>query len=95
YVAEFTQPLVVTVGNVKNVAVRFTCVTPHCTFPPSDQPDTVTRVDPATYDVRVVKGKAEIALTVAGPAPGAYTVLAYPSTARRRAGAVAFILTAR
>ena len=94
YVAEF-GPLEVAVGNVKNVAVRFTCVTRGCTFAPSDQPDTVTRVDPATYDVRAVNGKAEISLTLSGPSPGPYTVLAYPNTARRHAGAVAFTLTAR
>ena len=95
YVTVFTTPLVVSVGNAKNVAVRFSCASRGCTFPPSDQPDTVNRVDPASYDVKAVGGKAEISLTLATLAPGRFTVLAYPSTARRRAGAVAFTLIAR
>ena len=95
YVTVFTTPLRVWVGAAKNVAVRFSCVTAGCTLPPQDQPDTVVRVDPTSYDVKVVKGQAEVSLTLATTEPGTFTVLAYPSTARRHAGAVAFILTAR
>ena len=95
YVTVFPTPLRVAVGAAKNVAVRFSSVTAGCTLPPQDQPDTVVRVDPASYDVKVVKGNAEISLTLATGAPGTFTVLAYPSTARHRAGAVAFTLVAR
>ena len=95
YWTTFAAPLRVSTGAVKNVAIRFTCASRGCTFPPQDQPDTVNRVDPTSYDVKVVNGTAEITLTIATAAPETVTVLAYPSTARAHAGAVAFTLTAR
>ena len=57
YETHFEHALVVVVSPAKT-KVRFRCITPGCEFPASDQPDTVSRVDPSAYDVAAVKGEA-------------------------------------
>lgn len=63
YETHFDDALVVKAG--KGVAkVRFRCITRGCEFPPSDQPDNVSRVGASAYDVVPKKGLASIKLIV-------------------------------
>jgi hypothetical protein len=80
YEAKFDGALVVQVSPAKT-KVRFRCVTSGCEFPASDQPDTVTRVDPNAYDVAAVKGRASIRLTVWTVTPENVVVVAQPADA--------------
>jgi len=97
YVTTFAHPLVVTVRGKNRGKIRFSCISPGCRFPPSDQPDSVTRFDPRSYDVEPEKGKASIELTLATPAPGTFTVIAYPAAdaAKKNRPEVRFTLVAR
>lgn len=78
YEAKFDGALVVRVSRAIT-KIRFRCVTRGCEFPPSDQPDTVTRVDPNAYDVMAVKGQASIKLTVWTVTPENVVVVAQPA----------------
>lgn len=80
YEAKFDRALVVRVFPAKT-KVRFRCVTRGCEFPASDQPDTVTRVDPNAYDVAAVKGQASIKLTIWTVTPENVIVVAQPAGA--------------
>jgi hypothetical protein len=62
--------------------IRFRCITPGCEFPPSDQPDSVSRVDPSAYDVTVAKGAAAIKLTIWTTTPESVVVVAQPAGAK-------------
>ena len=79
YETKFDHALVVRV--TPSQKVRFRCVTRGCEFPASDQPDTVTRVDPNAYDVAAVKGQASIKLTVWTITPENVVVVAQPAGA--------------
>ncbi len=63
YEAVFTKPLVVHV-TPDDAKVRFTCITPGCTFPPQVQGDNVNRANASAYDVDADNGVASISLTV-------------------------------
>lgn len=63
YETVFTKPLVVRVSP-KDAKVRFTCITPGCTFPPQVQGDNVNRAGANAYDVDADNGVASIKLTV-------------------------------
>lgn len=78
----FDGALVVAVVPAKT-KVRFRCITKGCVFPASDQPDSVSRVDPSAYDVATAKGRASIKLTIWTPAPEDVVVTAQPAGAAR------------
>jgi hypothetical protein len=92
YEATFDAALAVNVSPA-TAKVRFRCITPGCEFPPSDQPDSVTRVDPSAYDVASAKGTASIKLTIWTTAPENVVVVAQP--AGRADPQVRFILNER
>lgn len=79
YETKFDHALVVHI--TPTAKVRFRCVTRGCEFPASDQPDTVTRVDPNAYDVAAVKGQASIRLTIWTVTPENVVVVAQPADA--------------
>ncbi len=81
YEVDFNAALVVNVSPAK-VKVRFRCITRGCEFPPSDQPDTVARVDGSAYDVQSVKGMASIKLTIWTVTPENVVVVAQPAGAK-------------
>ena len=78
YETKFDRALVVRVAPAKT-KVRFRCITRGCEFPASDQPETVTRVDPNAYDVAAVKGQASIKLTIWTDTPENVVVVAQPA----------------
>jgi hypothetical protein len=78
YETKFDKALVVD-GAPDKTKIRFRCITKGCEFPASDQPDTVTRVDPSAYDATSVKGEAAIKLTVWTVTPENVVVTAQPS----------------
>jgi hypothetical protein len=78
YETKFDAALVVNVAPDKT-KVRFRCITRGCEFPASDQPDTVSRVDPAAYDVLSAKGTAAIKLTIWTVTPEDVVVVAQPA----------------
>jgi hypothetical protein len=78
YETRFDAALVVAVASPQT-KVRFRCVTRGCEFPPSDQPDTVARVDGSAYDVTSVKGEASIKLTIWTLTPENVVVIAQPA----------------
>ena len=93
YETHFDQALVVSAG--KRVAkVRFRCVTAGCEFPPADQPDAVSRVDPSAFDVAVKNGSASIKLIVWTVTPETVIVEARPAQAAKGAAA-RFVLNER
>jgi hypothetical protein len=99
YDADF-KPLVVRVPGHEtgDIAVRFWCVTPRCIFPKADVPDTTSRVDTRSWDVKVAKGEAVLkVVTLEVKAPGTFLVLAAPvvNGKVRSAHAVRFVLTVR
>jgi hypothetical protein len=81
YETDFNAALVVNVSPAK-LKVRFRCITHGCEFPASDQPDTVSRVDAAAYDVQGVKGTASIKLTIWTITPENVVVVAQPADAK-------------
>ena len=81
YEAKFDHALVVD-GAPNKMKIRFRCITKGCEFPASDQPDTVTRVGPAAYDVASVKGEATIKLTVWTVTPENVVVTAQASSGK-------------
>jgi hypothetical protein len=93
YETKFDHALVVLVSPAKS-KVRFHCITRGCEFPASDQPDTVTRVDPSTYDVASVKGEAAIKLIVWTVTPENVVVVAELSTGAKQPQ-VRFLLNER
>ena len=93
YETKFDAALAVNVSPAK-IKVRFRCVTRGCEFPASDQPDTVSRVDPSTYDVTSVKGVASIKVTIWTLTPETVTVVAQPAEGAGRPQ-VRFVLNAR
>jgi hypothetical protein len=100
YVTAFPKPLVVRLigHHEQHAAVRFRCVTPGCVLAPSDQPDSVSRVDRQSYDVKSDdKGTANVAVTLQIPAPGTYLIVASPVVDGKpqRSGTASFALTAR
>ena len=79
YETHFDTALVV---NVKPaMKVRFRCITRGCEFPPSDQPDNVSRVDASAYDVTSAKGEATIKLIVWTTTPENVVIVAQPADA--------------
>ncbi len=92
YETRFGAALVVRVSPAKST-VRFHCVTPGCEFPPSDQPASVTRVDPSTYDVASAKGIASIKLIIWTITPENVVVVAQLPDAGRPQ--VRFVLNVR
>jgi len=98
YDAEFARSLVVSVpGHDGDLEVHFWCASPNCVLPISEQPDSVSRVDPRTYAVKVQKGRAELHLTLGVRTPGTYVVMAAPvvNDKLRLTGAARFVLTVR
>jgi hypothetical protein len=89
YETKFDAALVVTVSPAKT-KVRFRCITRGCEFPASDQPDSVSRVDPGAYDVASSKGEASIKLTIWTVTPEDVVVVAQP--ADRSTPQVRFVL---
>lgn len=78
YETQFNAALVVKAG--KGVTkVRFRCITRGCEFPPADEPDNVSRVDAAAFDVVPKKGLASIKLVVWTTTPENVVVVAQPS----------------
>lgn len=94
YLTEFRQQLVVHVAGAVE-RIRFSCASPHCDFAPSEQPDTVHRVDENAYDVDVREGKASVTLTLSTPTLGTYLVTARPAAGHSSTRSVRFALTAR
>jgi hypothetical protein len=82
YETRFDDALVVRVSPAK-IKVRFRCITRGCEFPPSDQPDTVSRVDASAYDVESRQGLATIKLTVWTVTPENVVVVAQPTGAAK------------
>jgi hypothetical protein len=82
YELDIPAALVVNVSPA-DVKVRFRCVTPGCEFPPSDQPDSVTRVDASAYDVTAKNGAATIKLTIWTASPESVVVVAQPAGAKQ------------
>jgi hypothetical protein len=100
YTAAFDKPLVVHLDgpHAPHAVVRFTCISPGCTLPPSLQPDSVSRVDPRSYDVKSDDhDTAQIDVTLQFPTPGTYVVVAAPvvNGKPQPRGTVRFVLTAR
>jgi hypothetical protein len=92
YETDFHDALVVKAA--KGVAkVRFRCITRGCEFPPSDQPDNVSRVDASAYDVEPKKGIASIKLIVWTVTPEDVIIVAQPS--ERPGPRVRFVLNER
>jgi hypothetical protein len=100
YDAAFTKPLVVRLigHHARHALVRFTCISRDCELAPSDQPDSVTRVDPRSYNVKSDDdGTATISVTLQVDTPSTNVVRAAPvidDKALTR-GTADFILTAR
>jgi len=100
YDAAFTTPLVVRLlgHHARHAVVRFTCITRDCALAQSDQPDSVTRVDPRSYDVKSDDdGTASISVTLQVDTPSTNVVRAAPvvdGTPLAR-GTADFVLTAR
>jgi hypothetical protein len=92
YETRFDAALVVRVSPAKT-KVRFRCITRGCEFPASDQPDSVSRVDPSAYDVVSAKGEASIKLTIRTITPENVVVVAQPAGASKPQ--VRFILNER
>lgn len=82
YETRFDAALVVRVTPAKT-KVRFRCITRGCEFPASDQPDSVSRVDPSAYDVTSAKGEASIKLTIWTITPENVVVVAQPAGAAK------------
>jgi hypothetical protein len=80
YEAKYDKALTVSVSPA-TLKVRFRCITRGCEFPAQDQPDSVARIDPSTYDVTGVKGVASIKLIVWTMTPENVVVTAQPSGA--------------
>jgi hypothetical protein len=100
YDAAFTRPLVVRlVGHhARHAVVRFSCISRDCQLAPSDQPDSVTRVDPRSYDVKSDDGgTASITVTLQVDTPSTNVVRAAPVVDGKplTRGTADFVLTAR
>ncbi len=80
YEMDIPAALVVNVSPDKT-KIRFRCITPGCEFPPSDQPESVSRVDASAYDVAAAKGEASIKLTIWTTTPESVVVVAQPADA--------------
>lgn len=91
YEAEFPAALTVRIPNQPHrkgfFHVIFTCVSPNCTFAPTDQPDSGTYVERVknggdesenAYDVKVFKGVAALRVTIDSPALRTVLVRADP-----------------
>ena len=80
YETEFAQSLVVRVDGQRAALsgkrkLRFACLEAACRFAAAVEGDDVSRVDPRSYDVDVVDGRATLPLTLSTDAIGAtYTV---------------------
>lgn len=94
YEAIFPAELAVRVSGPAGTKIRFVCATAGCEFPPSDQPDSVHRVDVRTFDVDSANGIASIKLTVTVPSPRTVVVVARPADGPR-ARTVRFALRMR
>ncbi|MGD1065637.1 MAG: hypothetical protein ABR975_02370 [Vulcanimicrobiaceae bacterium] len=100
YDAAFTKPLVVRLigHHASHAVVRFTCISRDCELAPSEQPDSVTRVDPRSYNVKSDDdGTATISVTLQVDTPGTNVVRAAPVIDDKPLprGTADFILTAR
>ncbi|MBD5656300.1 MAG: hypothetical protein IAI50_14135 [Candidatus Eremiobacteraeota bacterium] len=99
YVTTFAQPLVVRVAGMSATGgkVRYRCVSPHCRFAVSTQPDDVERIDPQTYEVRLRRASASLRPTLGTDAPGTFAIDVRPvlHDGERAAGVARFTLTAR
>ena len=78
YETHFDSPLVVKVGGGVD-KVRFRCITRGCEFPPSDQPNNVSRADASAYDVVPSRGIASIKLIIWTVTPETVIIVAQPS----------------
>ena len=82
YEAVFPHALAVRVSGPVGARIRFVCETAGCEFPPSEQGDSVHRIDARSFDVVSAAGMAAIKLIVSAPSPRTVVVLARPSGVR-------------
>ena len=92
YETTFGKPLVARVAPA-DAKVRFTCITPGCTFPPQVMAENANRAGPNAFDVDADSGVASISFVVRTLSVQPVTVVARAPDGR--GPAVRFVLIAR